>query len=874
MQVLDDKIIKKLKNEVVNIKNKEELLWTKNSSPILLMKNLSKNLDSIIVQIWSLSKITDLACLIAVGGFGRGELSPHSDIDLQIIVQEKNINDEIHNSISSFVSTLWDVGLEAGHSVRTVDETIDLAKIDTSVATATLELRFLTGKKSLFNKLKDDRKLKIDSINFARHKLFELRQRHTRHQNTPYSLEPNVKESPGGLRDLHTVQWICMEFEFGKSWRQLAFNNLITIEEARHLYRQQSIIQSIRGHLHISAKRREDRLVFDLQTEVAKRLGITDSNGRRASEILMQKYFRAAKLVLQISEMILANLEPKLFPQAKDYKAEITTKITDTINIKNQDGALIKKISIVFLECRGFLSLQNIQDIKKYPETILKIFHVFQTNSNIRALSPETTRLIWNNRNIVNTEFRKNPTNKEVFIQIFKESKNITKTLKLMNNLGIMSRMLPVFRKIVGQMQHDLFHVYTVDQHTLQVIKNIERYTKEEHAHEFPKCSSLMSKFQDKWRLYLAALFHDIAKGRGGDHSELGAKDVKTFCKNFKLNDVDSNLIEFLVREHLTMSQFIQKFDVDEESTINMFSQKVKNKEQLVALYLLTVADIRGTSPKVWNNWKGRLLERLFDNTLIKLDSNSNSSKESSKSIKIKEYSKNFLNNNEAIDFFSKMNVSYFLKHDASDIEWHSSALSKKTNSKNPIVKAKLDEEIDSIKLIVYEKISQGLFTKIVRYFDSNSFAVLDAKINTLKNGYALNTFLLNKNIKSELTVDTIFSLEEGLTSHLKKQIKNDLIKSGRKSRQSKYFPITPTVELSVDEKKEFHILSLTAGDRPGLLYNIAMVLQEHNISVETARISTLGERVEDVFVVKGENLDDSKKSIQLETDLMLTLEA
>ena len=458
----------------------------------------------------------------------------------------------------------------------------------------------------------------------------------------------------------------------------------------------------------------------------------------------------------------------------------------------------------------------------------------------------------------------------------------MAKTLKLMIDLGILSKILPVFQNIVGQMQHDLFHVYTVDQHTLHVIRNIERYTQQEHAHEFPKCSELMSNFVGHWKLYIAALFHDIAKGRGGDHSKLGAKDVKNFSKDFNIKKSDSELIEFLVQEHLTMSLIAQKKDIEDPRTINDFTEKVKTKEKLTALYLLTVADIRGTSPKVWNNWKGKLLEKLFDSTLKKiLDGKIYKNKLNSPYCLHDTNKKDFnskhnilLNTKKYKKFFDSMHISYFLKHDPVDVEWHAEVLCNTINTSIPIVKAKFDMDVNGIKLIVYKMTRENLFARIVEYFDSNSYSVLDAKINTTKHGFALNTFLLNQKIYMENPEDNIKLIEKGLFEHLKIETEISLSLSGRKSRRSRFFPITPTVELSADEKNEFHILSLTAGDRPGLLFKIAKVLQNHKISVQTARISTLGERVEDVFVVESHNLNSEKKSIELESDLLSTLEA
>ena len=835
--------------------------WKKETRALSNMLRYTRKIDEIIKNIWENFTINE-SCLIAVGGYGRGELAPFSDIDLLILTSD-NASNNCVDAISTFVSSLWDIGLEAGQSVRTIQESIKLAQTDSTVSTNLLEIRYLAGEKSLFYELQKERRNSIDSQTFTRAKLLELQKRHTRYRNTPYNLEPNIKESPGGLRDIQTIKWICAQFYSSLNWQKTLASELLTEEETNQLKRHEAKLKTLRGHLHISAGRCEDRLIFDLQAKVATTFGFTAEGNRRASERLMQSYFNSAKVIYQILEMFLASIELKLLAKSDDLKFDQFKK-----------KLWIHRVNANFLEFRGLLDFDNKEKLQKDPFLILECFRILQETPGVSGFSPETTRIIWNNRKLISDNFIKKEKVKKEFLNIFKKEQKVIQTLTLMHRLGILGRMLPVFRKIVGQMQHDLFHVYTVDQHTLQVMTNLERFTKIEHSHEFPLCSELITLVKP-YQLYLAALFHDIAKGRGGDHSILGEMEVKKFSDSYGLTEEESKKISFLVREHLSMSSVAQKEDLDDPETIYRFAEKVSCRENLICLYLLTVADIRGTSPKVWNNWKAKLLTSLFYKTnsyLLKKEEGG----EALSAHAQKEKNKKLENvNGQAGEEIKKyLNLSYFLRHDTAEIIWHSSLLYKKYLTKKYIVFFKTTDDSIGLKVVVYGKDREDLCVDILGYFQYRGFGVLDAKLNTTNHGYVLDTFLIDQSV---MLNEDILRVQKACEYELVQVLNNEKAISvpeytSKLSRRQKNFPLTPRIEFNPDEKEEFYILSITSTDTPGLLYKVASILASHKISIHSAKISTLGEKVEDVFLVKKESLLTETETIKIETDLLRVL--
>jgi [protein-PII] uridylyltransferase len=831
-----------------------------------LTKQLSKLSDELLISLWNSCDLNSDAALVAVGGFGRGALFPYSDIDILILLpaDKQYFEEVLASKIEKFVAQCWDTGLEIGSSVRTVAECASEAEQDITVRTSLLESRLICGKKVLFKEFESVYEKTLDPKSFFQAKLAEQIQRHYKYQDTPYSLEPNCKESPGGLRDLQVISWVSKAARLGNTFKDLSLAGLVTQRELTELNRNQRFLETLRANLHLLAKRRQDVLVFDLQTPLAAAMGIQEESSRLASEAIMRRYYWAAKAVNQLNDVLLQNIEALLFPQE--------SKTTHAIAGKGNE---------CFIERQGVLDITDPQLFQKHPEQILRTFLVFAQTANVKSLSATIFRALYNARQKMDSQWRKDPINRALFMEILKEPEGVSRAFQLMNRTSVLGRYLPAFRRIVGQMQHDLFHVYTVDQHILMVLRNVRRFMVVEHTHEFPFCSSLIAHFEKPWLLVIAALFHDIAKGRGGDHSELGKADMRKFAKDHGLDKADTELLIWLVAEHLNMSQVAQKQDITDPDIVQAFAKKVGDERHLTALYLLTVADVRGTSPKVWNAWKGKLLEDLYRVTLRVLGGAKPDA--SSELAQHQEESRAMLRLNAIEDsayenLWKQLDVAFFLRQDAADIAWLTRHLFDKVDSETPVVRARLSPVGEGLQIAVYVKDQEDLFARICAYFERHGFSIWDARIHTTKHGYALDTFQISgSNLVDEggSYRDLIQLVEYELTAAL--QI-NDPLPSpsmGRLSRQSRTFPIQPRVHMTPDERGHYYALSLSASDRTGLLYAISRVLARHQVSLHTARINTLGERVEDVFLLDAANLSKNPKlQILLETDLLEALGA
>ena len=826
--------------------------------------------DSVLQQLWEHAGMPSQLALLAVGGYGRGELFPFSDVDVLVLMPnafDPENDAELKGRIESFIGSCWDTGLEIGSSVRTLNNCLAEAEKDVTIQTALLECRLVVGSTELMHAFEAAFFAAIDPQAFFVAKTLELRQRHTKYENTPYSLEPNCKESPGGLRDLQVILWVAKAAGFGDNWQTLAANKLATPFETQQIKRNESLLVRIRARLHLLANRREDRLIFDLQNAVGESFNSlnavsTQSTGTkhpvRASEKLMKRYYWAAKAVAQLNQILMLNIEERLNPST-----HVLRRIDDDFNDK-----------------AGMVDVVSDDLYQRKPHAILATFLAYQTTVGVKGLSARTLRALYNARDLMDSGFRSDPVNRETFRKILLEPQGITHAMRLMNQTSVLGRYLWVFRRIVGQMQHDLFHVYTVDQHILMVLRNMRRFFIVEHAHEYPFCSQLASGWDKPWLLYIAALFHDIAKGRGGDHSDLGAAEVRRFCKQHGFASEDTQLIEFVVREHLTMSRIAQKSDLSDPQVIADFAKRVGNEHQLTALYLLTVADIRGTSPKVWNAWKGKLLEDLYRYTSRALgghapDPDADVQARKREALVILALHSSPFESEKAL--WATLDVSYFMRHEAVDIAWHTKHLSRHVATQRPIVQSRRSPPGGTgLQVLVYTKDQPDLFARICGYFDRAGFSVLDARIHTTLAGYALDTF-------------QVTSPEEDVTEHyreLTSMLENGLAKvvadagplpkpsRGRVSRRVRSFPIAPRVTLTPDEKGQRWLLNISASDRVGLLYSVARVLANHHLNLQLAKVATLGERVEDTFLIDGPELQHNRKQIEIETELLEALAA
>ena len=826
------------------------------------LQQISKLTDATLRTLWLLSGFAEPFALVAVGGFGREELFPHSDVDVLLLLPDDQSPDndtQLKSQIEAFIGNCWDAGLEIASSVRTVSECLAEAAKDVTVQTSLLESRLIVGDARLFNHFTARFTANMDAKAFFVAKTLEMRQRHNKFDNTPYSLEPNCKESPGGLRDLQIILWVAKAAGFGKNWDELARNGLATAFEVKQIKRNEALLHLIRARLHLIAQRREDRLVFDLQTAVATSFGYVSESPDgsrlpvRSSEALMRRYYWAAKAVTQLNQILLMNIEERLEPQ---------THAPRPINERFSDKA-------------GMIEVASDDLYQRQPHAILETFLLYQTTVGLKGLSARTLRALYNARSLMDGKFRNDPVNRATFKQILMQHDGITHAMRLMNQTSVLGRYLWVFRRIVGQMQHDLFHVYTVDQHILMVLRNVRRFFMAEHAHEYPFCSQLGAGWDKPYILYVAALFHDIAKGRGGDHSVLGTVDARRFCRQHGIDAEDTRLIEFLVHEHLTMSRIAQKSDLSDPDVIAAFAKRVGTERYLTALYLLTVADIRGTSPKVWNAWKGKLLEDLYRYTLRALGGRApdpDAEVEARKRealVLVALYAMPFEAHKPLWD---TLDVGYFMRHDAVDIAWHTKQLSRHVGSSKAIVRARRSPVGEGLQVLVYTPDQPDLFARICGYFDQHGFSIQDARIHTARDGHALDTFQLVTSALPEEYREVTSMLENNLALAVASTGPLPLPGKGRVSRRVKSFPITPRVSLRPDEKAQRWLLNISASDRVGLLYSVACVLAKHRINLQLAKVATLGERVDDTFLIDGPELQQNRAQIEIETELLEAL--
>ncbi|WP_428000304.1 [protein-PII] uridylyltransferase [Acidovorax sp.] len=828
----------------------------------VLLRKLSTLAGSLLQELWRRAELPPDLALVAVGGFGRDQLFPYSDVDVLLLLPDDRAADGcsvLRAQLEAFIGSCWDAGLEIGSSVRTVTECLAESAADVTVQTSLLEARQICGSTGLFAQFQVQYRAQMDPQAFLVAKTLEMRQRHNKYENTPYALEPNCKESPGGLRDLQMILWVARAAGLGSTWKELATSGMATAFEVRQIERNEAVLCLIRARLHAAAGRHEDRLVFDLQTTVAESFGYRSQapDGSRlpmrASEAMMRRYYWAAKAVSQLSQILLLNIEESLNPSAHEPRP----------------------INERFFEKSGLIEVASDDLYLKDPHAILETFLLYQTTVGLKDLSARTLRALYNARSVMDGAFRSDPVNRAAFMRILQQPAGITHAMRLMNQTSVLGRYLWAFRGIVGQMQHDLFHVYTVDQHILMVLRNVRRFFMAEHAHEYPFCSQLAGGWDKPWILYLAALFHDIGKGRGGDHSQIGAMEVRRFARQHGVDREDAQLVEFLVSEHLAMSRIAQKEDLSDPDVIAAFAKRVGNERYLTALYLLTVADIRGTSPKVWNAWKGKLLEDLYRATLRALGGRA---PDAAAEVEARKREALVLLALSALPFeahkalWATLDVSYFMRHEAADIAWHTRHLSRHVGAPRAVVRARQSLAGDGLQVMVYAPDQEDLFARICGYFDRAGFSILDARVHTANNQHALDTFQIVADDQAghyrELThmveSDLVHVIEEGgpLPEPTRKRV----------SRRVKSFPIAPRVTLRPDEKAQRWLLAISASDRAGLLYLVARVLANHHLSVQLAKVSTLGERVEDTFLVQGPELQNNARQIQIETELLREL--
>lgn len=824
-----------------------------------LLRGHCRLVDALLRDVWIQAGLPPEFALIAVGGYGRGELFPQSDVDILILLP--NTSSATQHALESLVGLLWDIGLAIGHSVRTLQECLDEADRDITIQTNLLEARRLAGSRSLYHAFTSAVREHLNPEAFFLAKLREQSQRHRRFNDTSYNLEPNIKESPGGLRDLHMIAWAAQALGYAPAWQRLCKAGILNPSEARQIRHHAKLLNNLRVRLHYLANRREDRLLFDHQDTLARQMipaqKLEKKQRKRPSEQLMQQFYQSARTIRLMNDILLGVF--------KDILAE---RLQQT---------QILPIDAFFQVKNKLLDIKQADLFETHPECILTAFHLIQQDKRLQGMSPTTMRSLWLARNQVNRSFRSSKPHQRAFVGLLKSPEFQISTLRRMHRYGILGKYIPAFGRITHQMQHDLFHVYTVDEHTLNVLGNMAGFANPERRHEFPLCSKLFSTFDKPELLYLAALFHDIAKGRGGDHSVLGEADARRFCRRHGLENGDTVLVAWLVRNHLILSATAQQQDTSDPEVIAEFAKSVGDARHLTALYLLTVADVRGTSPAIWNAWKSRLFESLYQRTLNYLQTpvgNLNAEIQGRQQEVMVILGHYGISSKMVAPVWENLEDNYFLRHETKEIAWQTRLLLTHVNTTKPIVRARLSPAGDGIQIMIYTPDRDDLFARICGFFERIDHSIVEAKINTTRHGYALDSFLvLDRNDRSVRYGDLIAYIEAHLTAKLADNAPVQPPLQGRSSRQLKHFPIEShaSVRPASDKNHNQYLLTLVTGDRPGLLSRLAHFFVHHGIRLQNAKINTLGARAEDSFVItpiNGKSLNAAEMT-QLEASLL-----
>jgi [protein-PII] uridylyltransferase len=793
----------------------------------------------------------DLA-LIAVGGYGRGELHPCSDIDIMVLLP-KSEADDWQPDIEKFLTFLWDIGLEVGHSVRSIDDCQRESLADISVATTLFEARLLAGPDILFAGMR--RALAPDrlwsSAAFFEAKVKEQTERHHRYFDTAYNLEPNVKASPGGLRDIQTIGWVAKRHFGTDTLDELVAHGFLTREELRKLKAGQSFLWKVRFGLHMLTGRREDRLLFDHQIKLAKLFGYEDASFTLAVEQLMQKYYRTVMDVSLLNEMLL-----QLFREA----------------ILNEHGAP-ESINPRFQIRNDYLEVAHPDVFSRNPSALLELFVVLQQHPKVRGVRAETIRLIGSSVNLIDEEFRQNPRHHRLFIEILRAPVGVTHELRRMNLYGVLGRYIPAFGRIVGRMQYDLFHAYTVDAHTLFVVSNLRRLAIPRYNHEMPHLSQIMQALPKQEVAYLAALFHDIAKGRGGDHSELGAVDAEAFCLEQGLGRYEARLVAWLVRNHLTLSITAQKKDISDPEIIHEFAKRVGDQSHLDYLYVLTVADVRGTNPKLWNTWKAKLFEEFYERTKRALRRGLESPLDAEELVRETRGAARALlsefDDGRVERTWSHWSEAYFLRYNPEEIAWHTRLLApRRDGDTTPLVAIRQLADHGGTTVLTFTPHSQHSFARTTAVLDQLGLNVLDARIIATRDGFSLETYVVLEESGAIIADPArVQEIERGLWRNLQQPEDSPLTVTRRAPRQVRMFSTLTQVNFSLDTRNNRTIVELVAADRPGLLSEVGKVFKSEQVDIHGAKIVTVGERAEDVFYVtdtSGKPLQDAAcKSLQ-----------
>jgi [protein-PII] uridylyltransferase len=804
-----------------------------------LVLERSQLIDAVLREAWvqHLGDTPD-AALIAVGGYGRQELQPASDVDILILI-EPEADTRLAEPLGRLVTFLWDIGLEVGHSVRTIDDCVREATNDVTVMTNLLEARQLCGGETLCARMREATAPERiwDSEHFFAAKTREQHARWQKYGGTAYNLEPNIKENPGGLRDIQMIGWVAKRHFAAETLHDLVGHDFLTESEYQALIAGQALLWRIRFALHQLTGRREDRLLFDYQRTLAGQFGFCDGEHNLAVEQFMQQYYRAVQELNRLNEMLL-----QLFREAILLHDDIGPPVP--INKRFQSRS-------------GYLEVTSPSVFRLYPFALLEIFHLLQIRPELQGVRASTIRLIRENRHRIDDDFRADLRARSLFMEILRESSGITHAIRRMNRYGVLAAYLPAFANIVGRMQYDLLHVYTVDEHTMMLLRNLRRFTTPKHDDEFPLCSAVGRRIPKLELLYLAGLFHDIAKGRGGDHSTLGARDAREFCRLHGLSEFDTRLVAWMVEQHLVMSMTAQRKDINDPEVIQAFAELIGDPTRLDYLYLLTVADARATNPERWNSWMDALLRELYQGTRRALLRGLDNPQAQDELINQKQLEARRLvaryggDPNACNGLWVKFSLDFFLHNSPDEIAWQTRQILAADPSQLPLVVIRPVTIRGVTEIFIYTRDRANLFARTTALLDQTGLSVMDARVMTTDDGMAINSYQVLD--QDGAPVDDPLRMAEiraTLTSAIVGQ-NGDRIRVARSaSRRHRHFPIETRVSFAADEPNHRTIMRLNTLDRPGILAEVGAVFQNCGIRLQNAKIATVGAEVDDVFFI------------------------
>ncbi len=820
-----------------------------------LVRDRARLVDLLLQQAWQrqAGDAAGAVALLAVGGYGRGELLPCSDIDVMLLLPQGE-QPSCTAALERFLMFLWDIGLEVGHSVRTIDDCQREALADVSVATTLIEARLLAGPEPLFAAMR--RAIAADRLwssrDFFDAKVREQAERHHRYHDTAYNLEPNVKQSPGGLRDIQTIGWVAKRHFGADTLQELAAQGFLTARELAQLEVAQSYLWKVRFALHLVTRRREDRLLFDHQIRLARMFGYEDATYTLAVEQFMQRYYRTAMFVSWLNELLLQHFREAI--------------------LADQDAPPVP-LSQWFQERDEYLEVRSRDAFVRNPSALLELFVVLQQNPRLKGVRADTIRLVTEHLWLIDEEFRQNPRNHRLFLEVLRAPAGVTHELRRMNLYGVLGRYIPAFGRIVGRMQYDLFHAYTVDAHTLFVVSNLRRFALERYDHEFPKLARIFRALPKPELAYLAAIFHDIAKGRGGDHSELGAVDAEAFCLEQGLSRYDARLVAWLVRNHLSLSVTAQKKDIADPQVVNAFAREVGDETHLDYLYTLTVADVRGTNPKLWNAWKASLFDEFYERVKQALRHGLENPIDREQLVADTQAGARELLAAarvppDVIDaVWSALPEAYFLQHSPEEVAWHARQLARRDpGDATPLVAvADHPSRAGTTLVLVYTRGRRHSFARATAALDQMGMNIVDARITPTSGSGSLDSYVVLEDTGDPIAEpERMADIEAQLHASLALREDTAPAVTRRAPRQVRMFTTPTQVSFADDAANRRTIMQVVAGDRPGLLSEIGKLLWEAGVELRGARIMTVGERAEDVFYVTDERnapLDESRRA-------------